>query len=446
MGKYFGTDGFRGLAGVELTSTHAFLIGRFLGYYLKKLKDRPSVVIGKDTRLSSYMLEYALASGLASSGADAYMLHVVTSPCVSFVCGSEDFDLGIMISASHNPYYDNGIKIVNSRGEKVGEELLDRIEEFLDSEAELPSLKECDLGRIYDHSSGRNRYIGYLISLSRFSFKGKRVGLDLSNGGAFMIAKSVFEALGANVFVIGDTPNGTNINEGVGSTHIEALCNLVIDKDLDVGFAYDGDADRCIAVDEKGQVINGDYILYILAKAMKKSQELKGDLVVSTIMSSQSLSQALESLGVKTISTKVGDRYVYECMQECDGSLGGEESGHIILTKYATTGDGILTSIKIMEAMLEEKCTLSYLAHGFSPCPRVTKSIRLKSKIFDFSPLECLNLTVGKDGYINTMVDGYRVLIRKSGTEPVIRVLVEGQDKEACQALVTKIEEAIGNG
>jgi phosphoglucosamine mutase len=315
------------------------------------------------------MLEYALASGLVSSGADAYMLHVVTSPCVSFVCSSESFDLGIMISASHNPYYDNGIKIVNSRGEKVGDELLDRIEEFLDGGSTLPDLKNQDLGRIYDYACGRNRYIGYLISLSRFSFKGKRVGLDLSNGGSFMIAKSVFESLGATVFVIGDTPNGTNINEGVGSTHIESLCKLVIDKGLDVGFAYDGDADRCIAVDETGQVINGDYILYILATQLKKSKELKGDLVVSTIMSSQSLSQALEKLDIKTISTRVGDRYVFESMQKNEASLGGEESGHIILSKYATTGDGILTSIKLMEALLEEKSTLHYLSRGFSPCP-----------------------------------------------------------------------------
>ncbi|MBQ7761814.1 MAG: phosphoglucosamine mutase [Clostridia bacterium] len=446
MGKYFGTDGFRGLAGVELTSTHAFLIGRFLGYYLKKLSARPRVVIGKDTRLSSYMLEYALASGLASSGADAYMLHVTTTPSVSFVCGSESFDLGIMISASHNPYYDNGIKIVNSRGEKVGDELLDKVEEFLDGDGALPILKGEELGRIYDHSAGRNRYIGYLISLSRFSFKSKRIGLDLANGGAFMIAKSVFEALGATVFVIGNEPNGININEGVGSTHIEALCKLVIDKGLDVGFAFDGDADRCIAVDEKGQVINGDYILYILASVMKRSQELAGDLVVTTIMSSATLTQALEGLGVKTISTKVGDRYVFECMQKSEASLGGEESGHIILSKYATTGDGILTSIKLMEAMLEEKCTLSYLCRSFSPCPRVMKNVRIQGA-FDFSRLECLNLRADSTcGYIDTFIDGYRVLIRKSGTEPLVRVLVEGEERDKCFELATKIEEVIKNG
>ncbi|MBQ8840001.1 MAG: phosphoglucosamine mutase [Clostridia bacterium] len=447
MGKYFGTDGFRGLAGVELSALHAFSIGSFLAHYLKKTSPSPRVVIGKDTRRSSYMLEYALASGLASFGADAYMLHVTTTPSVSFVCSSEAFDLGIMISASHNPYYDNGIKILNSRGEKIDEELTSKIEEFLDSDVCLPALSGKELGKILDHSAGRNRYIGYLISTSPYSFKGKRVGLDLSNGGAFMIARVVFEALGASVFVMGAEPNGTNINEGVGSTHIDALCSFVLENKLDVGFAFDGDADRCIAVDENGQIINGDYILYILANQLKKQGELKGNKIVTTIMSSSTLTNSLKEKGIHTLSTKVGDKYVYECMQKNDLSLGGEESGHIILSKYATTGDGILTSIKLMESMISEKCPLSYLVRDFSPCPRVCVSVRLEGKAFDFSCLEPLNLhlTDKSLGYIDTYLGDYRVLVRKSGTEPVVRVLVEGQDKEKCIAYANQISEVIKN-
>ena len=386
MGNYFGTDGFRGEAGVSLTARHAYLVGRFLGYYYTRGGRRARLVIGKDTRLSSYMLEYALVAGLTSSGADAYMLHVTTTPSVSYVTASEDFDGGVMISASHNPYTDNGIKLVNSRGEKESDALQDEIEEYLDAAAtlsgtsDLPYARGEAIGRIIDYASGRNRYIGYLISLSLHSFKGFRVALDAANGSAWMIAKSVFDALGAKTYPLGDKPDGVNINRGCGSTHPEALARFVRENRLDVGFAFDGDCDRCIAVDERGEIVNGDHMLYLLAAEMKRRGELSGNAVVATVMSNLGLRRALSEAGIGYEETQVGDRYVYERMQEGGFAIGGEQSGHVILGKYATTGDGILTAIKVMEAMISAKMPLSALAAPMRMLPQALGNLRVRDK------------------------------------------------------------------
>ena len=442
MGKYFGTDGYRGEAGEVLTAFDAYKIGRLLGS--EKNGKRVRAVIGKDTRRSSYMLEYALAAGLASSGADAYMLHVTTTPSVSYAVAGDGFDLGIMISASHNPYCDNGIKIVKSGGEKMDDCQIEALERRMDMSDEewraLPYAKGADIGRITDYSEGRNRYVGYLISVSRRSFKGLRIGLDCGNGGAWMIAKSVFDALGARVYAIGAEPNGLNINSGCGSTHVDSLCALVREKELDMGFAFDGDADRCIAVDERGEVVDGDRIMYILAKEMKRAGELKGNTVVTTVMSNMGLWRALENEGIGYEVTSVGDRYVHEKMTEKGYSLGGEQSGHVILGKYATTGDGILTAIKITEAVVENKTDLSHLGAGMSEMPQVVRSVR----------------AVDKDGVVNSprvqaakkraeerLGKGGRVMLRKSGTEPVIRIMVEAESREECEALAQMIERAV---
>lgn len=446
MGKYFGTDGFRGRAGVTLTCDHAYKIGRFLGWYLKNGTGKLKAVIGKDTRLSSYMLEYAIASGLCASGADSYMLHVTTTPSVSYACISENFDLGIMISASHNPYYDNGIKLFNSNGKKISDEVTSLIEKYLDGEfclsggSDIPLCRDSEIGRIFDHSYGRNRYIGYLISLAKRSFKGLRIGLDCANGSTFMIAKSVFDALGAKTYLTGNEPDGLNINLGVGSTHIDSLCSFVSEKKLDMGFAYDGDGDRCIAVDHLGNVINGDKIIYILSKQLKKSNELYKNKIVATVMSNLGLFEALDKIGVGYDTTQVGDRFVYEAMEKCGYSLGGEESGHVILSKYATTGDGILTSIVLTEAVLEEKSTLNSLASGISLFPQIIESIPVKSKdlILDNNQVREIISQVE-----NMLGNCGRVLVRKSGTEPVIRVMIEGKSQKECEYFCKKISEVI---
>lgn len=443
MGKYFGTDGFRAEAGVGLTSYQAYKIGRFLGHRYKKEGKRVRVAIGKDTRRSCYMLEYALASGLASSGADAYMLHVITTPGVSYVTSQGEFDLGIMISASHNPFYDNGIKILNSRGEKLEDKAIEEIENYLDGEDSLPFAGGTDVGRIIDHSQGRNRYMGYLLSVAKSSFKGLKIGLDLANGGAWMIGRCVFEALGAQVTVINAEPNGVNINDGAGSTHTEILRALVREKGLDMGFAFDGDADRCICVDENGNEVNGDGILYILAKEMKRTGELKSGAVVSTVMSNMGLWQSLDTLGIKSIKTAVGDRFVYEAMGQSGHELGGEQSGHIIISKYATTGDGILTAIKVAEAVLESKGTLSQLSRDLRVLPQGMRSIRVKDKegvMVDTGVLNALALVEKELGDVG------RVLLRKSGTEPVIRIMVEAEGIDECNRHIGAIEDAIRKG
>ncbi len=439
MGKYFGTDGFRGEAGVTLTSEHAYKIGRFLGwYYARGGTRRVQAVIGKDTRRSSYMLEYAIAAGLTSSGADAYMMHVTTTPSVSYAVAGDDFDCGIMISASHNPYTDNGIKIVNEKGEKIDDETIAQIELYLDGQLSLLGIEGEDIpfatgaavGQIVDYAAGRNRYIGYLISLSSRSFRDFRVGLDCANGSAWMIAKSVFDALGARTYTINADPNGLNINRSAGSTHIEVLAEYVKKEALDIGFAFDGDADRCIAVDERGEIVNGDHILYILGMQLKKRGELVNNTVVTTIMSNMGLYRALRKAGIAYEQTTVGDRYVYENMRATGNCIGGEQSGHIILSKYATTGDGILTAIKLMEAVVSEKTTLSKLAEPVQMLPQVTKNIRVgdKAAVRNHPGIKALIEDIGV-----RLGDNGRILLRESGTEPVIRVMVEAPTTELCE-------------
>ena len=432
MGKYFGTDGFRGEAGVTLTAEQAYKIGRFLGGYSRERSGgRPRVLIGKDTRRSSYMLEYAIAAGLAASGADAYMLHVTTTPSVSFVTAGDGFDFGIMISASHNPYYDNGIKIVNRRGEKIDDEMIAGIEACIDGRsAEIPAATGEDVGQIVDYYAGRNRYIGFLISLSRHSFKNYKVGLDAANGGAWMIAKSVFDALGAQTSVINAEPNGININVNAGSTHIEVLSEYVREKGLDMGFAFDGDADRCIAVDHRGDVVNGDHILYILGCSLRASGELKNNTVVTTVMSNMGLYRALDLAGIKYEQTAVGDRFVYENMQKNGYSLGGEQSGHVIISKYATTGDGILTAIKLMEAVIESKKTLAELAEPVKMLPQVTLNVRVGDKA---AVRNNRRVQAAVEAVAQMLGSSGRILLRESGTEPVVRVMVEADSESACR-------------
>ena len=454
MGKYFGTDGFRGEANVTLTADHAYQVGRFLGWYCGECKRRggdsepAKVVIGKDTRRSSYMFEYALASGLVASGADAYLLHVTTTPSVSYVARTEGFDCGIMISASHNPFYDNGIKLIGRSGEKMDEDTIALIEDYLDGKLSvfgqtwetLPLAQRDHIGRTVDWSAGRNRYVGYLISLGMFSFKGKKVGLDCANGSAWMIARSVFDALGATTYVMGDEPDGFNINNGVGSTHIEALQRFVVEKGLDVGFAYDGDADRCLAVDEKGQIITGDHILYICGRHMKELGELPHNTVVTTVMSNFGLYRAFDRLGIRYVKTAVGDKYVYEYMSKNGCALGGEQSGHIIFSKYASTGDGILTSLKLMEVMLERKQPMSKLTEGLTIYPQVLENVRVHDKA---AARQDPAVQKAVDDVARRLGDTGRILVRDSGTEPVLRVMVEAPEDAICRECVAQVAEII---
>ena len=442
MGKYFGTDGFRGEANNVLTVEHAYKVGRFLGwYYGAKTGHKCRVVIGKDTRRSSYMFEYSLVAGLTASGADACLLHVTTTPSVSYVVRTEDFDCGIMISASHNPYYDNGIKVLNGRGEKLEDFVTEQIEDYIDGKlGEIPLAVKEQIGRASDYSQGRNRYIGYLISLAVRSFKNKKVGLDCANGSAFSIAKSVFDALGAKTYVINNEPDGTNINRDCGSTHIEVLQKFVVDNGLDVGFAYDGDADRCIAVDENGRVVDGDLILYTCGLYMKERGILDTNTVVTTVMSNIGLYKAFDIAGIRYEKTDVGDRFVYENMVNNGHRLGGEQSGHIIFSKYASTGDGILTSLKLMEVMLEKKEPLGKLISPVEIYPQLLKNIRVKDKPVARADQDVqaavakVEKALGNDG---------RILVRESGTEPVIRVMVEARTKELCETYVSQVIDVI---
>ena len=443
MGKYFGTDGFRGEANVTLTVEDAYKVGRFLGwYYGQKTKaDRCRVVIGKDTRRSSYMFEYSLVSGLTASGADVYLLHVTTTPSVSYVVRTEEFDCGIMISASHNPYYDNGIKVINGRGEKLEEETIEKIESYLDGEmGEIPFAKRDAIGRTVDYAAGRNRYIGYLISLATRSFKNMRVGLDCANGSASAIAKNVFDALGAETHVINNTPDGLNINTNCGSTHIEGLQKYVVENHLDVGFAYDGDADRCLAVDSEGKLVDGDKILYVCRKYMKEQGTLVNNTVVTTVMSNFGLYKAFEREGISYEKTAVGDKYVYENMSQNGHCLGGEQSGHIIFSKHATTGDGILTSLKLMEVILEKKETLAKLADEVQIYPQVLKNVRVKDKEAAQADRD-VQAEVQKVS--DALGDTGRILVRPSGTEPLIRVMVEAPTDEICGKYVAQVVEMI---
>ena len=443
MGKYFGTDGFRGEANVTLTVDHAFKVGRFLGWYYGKNHEngKAKIVIGKDTRRSSYMFEYSLVAGLTASGADAYLLHVTTTPSVSYVARTEDFDCGIMISASHNPFYDNGIKLINAAGEKMKEDVIAEIEKYLDGElGEIPYATRENIGCTVDYTAGRNRYMGYLMSLAIYSFKGIRVGLDASNGSAWTLAKAVFDALGAKTYVINAAPDGTNINANCGSTHIEGLQDLVRREHLDVGFAFDGDADRCLCVDEKGEVITGDHILYIYGCYMKDRDKLVGNKVVTTVMSNFGLYKAFDAVGIEYEKTKVGDKYVYECMSENGHRIGGEQSGHIIFSKYATTGDGIITALKMMEVMLAKKKTLSELAAPLVIYPQVLKNIRVTDKT---QAQDDADVKAAVEAVANALGADGRILVRESGTEPVVRVMVEAGSTEECEKYVDQVIEVI---
>ena len=443
MGKYFGTDGFRGEANVTLTVEHAYKVGRFLGWYYgqKNPEEKCRIVIGKDTRRSSHMFEYSLVAGLTASGADAYLLHVTTTPSVSYVVRTEDFNCGIMISASHNPYYDNGIKVINEKGEKLEESVIEKIESYLDGESgEIPFATKENIGRTVDFAAGRNRYIGYLISIATRSFKNKKVGLDCANGSASAIAKNVFDALGAETYVINNEPNGLNINTDCGSTHIHVLQDFVKEHHLDVGFAYDGDADRCIAVDENGEIVDGDKIMYVCGKYMKEQGSLVNNTIVTTVMSNFGLYKALDREGISYEKTAVGDKYVYENMSANGHCLGGEQSGHIIFSKNATTGDGILTSLKVMEAMLEKKQSLGKLASEVEICPQVLKNVKVKDKkaAQDDPAVQAevakVTESLGNDG---------RILLRQSGTEPVVRVMVEASSLEICEKYVDQVIEVM---
>lgn len=440
MGKYFGTDGFRGEANVVLTVEHAFKVGRFLGWYYGQ-EHKARVVIGKDTRRSSYMFEDALSAGLTASGADVYLLHVTTTPSVSYVTRTEDFDCGIMISASHNIFYDNGIKVINAKGHKLEAEVEEKIESYIDGTGgEIPYATRDAIGRTVDYSAGRNRYIGHLIAMATRSFKDKRVGLDCSNGSASSIAKSVFDALGAKTYVINSEPDGTNINRNCGSTHIHVLQEFVKEKKLDVGFAYDGDADRCLAVDENGNEVDGDLILYVCGKYLKEQGRLNNDTIVTTIMSNLGLYKACDKAGIKYEKTAVGDKYVYENMVQNNHCLGGEQSGHIIFSKYATTGDGILTSLLLMEVMLEKKQTLAKLTEEVKIYPQLLKNVRVSDKKTArenaevIKAVEAVTEALGNDG---------RILVRESGTEPVIRVMVESSTDELCEKYVNQVVEVM---
>ena len=436
MGKYFGTDGFRGEANVDLTVEHAYKVGRFLGWYYGR-EHKAQIVIGKDTRRSSYMFEYSLVAGLTASGADAYLLHVTTTPSVSYVVRTEGFNCGIMISASHNPYYDNGIKVINEKGEKLEESVITEIEKYLDGEIEeIPFAKKDKIGRTVDFAAGRNRYIGYLISIATRSFKNMKVALDCANGSASAIAKNVFDALGAQTHVINNEPNGLNINTDCGSTHIEHLQKFVVEEGCDVGFAYDGDADRCIAVDEKGNVVDGDGIMYVCGKYMKEQGSLFHNTVVTTIMSNFGLYKAFDREGISYEKTAVGDKYVYENMAATGNCLGGEQSGHIIFSKHATTGDGILTSLKVMEVILEKKQTLAKLASEYEVYPQVLKNVKVKDKKAAQDD-EKVQAEVAK--VTESLGSNGRILLRQSGTEPVVRVMVEASDLETCEKYVDQV-------
>ena len=442
MGKYFGTDGFRGEANVDLKVEQAFKVGRFLGWYYGQ-EHKAKVVIGKDTRRSSYMFEDALSAGLTASGADVYLLHVTPTPSVSYVVRSEDFDCGIMISASHNPYYDNGIKVINGKGYKLEAAIEEKIEAYLDGEAgELPYAVREKVGRTVDYSIGRHRYIGYLISLATRSFGDKKIGLDLANGSATTVAKGVFDTLGAKTFVMSSEPDGTNINTDCGSTHIEKLQKFVVENGLDAGFAYDGDADRCMCVDETGKVLSGDAILYLCGCYMHERGELHNDTVVTTVMSNFGLYKALDAKNIQYEKTAVGDKYVSENMVKNGHCLGGEDSGHIIFSKHAVTGDGILTSLKVMEVMLEKKQKLSELVKDLVIYPQLLKNVRVKDKAAAMTDGRVLaevsrvEKELGENG---------RILVRESGTEPLLRVMVEATTQELCEKYVKKVIDAMKN-
>ena len=441
MGKYFGTDGFRGEANVNLMPEHAYRVGRFLGWYFRKEGQECRIIIGKDPRRSGYMLEYALSAGVTASGANAYLLHVTTTPSVSYIARSERFDCGIMISASHNPFYDNGIKLLNGKGEKMEQSIIDKIEAYLDNpEEEMPRATKDQIGRTIDYTEGRNRYMGYLISQAVYSLRGLKIGLDCANGSAYRIAPGIFNALGAETHVMNDDPDGANINRDCGSTHLEGLQKFVVENHLDMGFAFDGDADRCLAVDEKGSVINGDLILYIYGRYMKERGKLLNNTIVTTVMSNLGLYKALDEIGVNYVQTAVGDKYVYEEMMNHGHRIGGEQSGHIIFSKYANTGDGILTALKLVQVVLDRKQTLSQLAEPVKIYPQVLKNVQVTDKTQAQNDPE-VKAAVAKAA--EELGDSGRILLRESGTEPLVRVMVEAESTETCERIVDEIIDLI---
>ena len=447
MGRYFGTDGFRGEANVVLTVDHAFKIGRFLGWYYGQNHtgdgEGARILIGKDTRRSSYMFEYALSAGITASGADACLMHVTTTPSVAYITKVDSFDCGIMISASHNPYYDNGIKLINSMGEKMEDELIEKIEDYLDGKiGEIPFALREKIGRTVDYVAGRNRYVGYLISLGKYSFKNYKVALDCANGASWTIAKAVFDALGAKTYVINADPDGTNINRDAGSTHIEHLCKYVVDNGMDVGFAFDGDADRCLCVDENGQVVDGDKILYIYASYLKELGELTNNTVVATVMSNLGFFKALDEIGIDYAQTAVGDKNVHDYMSSHNNCIGGEQSGHIIFSRFASTGDGVLTSLKMMEVMIAKKMTLSKLAEPVVSYPQVLVNVRVREADKD-KVMKDENVLAALARAEEALAGDGRMLLRKSGTEPLIRVMAEAKDDETCRSCIKIVTDEI---
>lgn len=473
MGKYFGTDGFRGEANVNLNADHAYKIGRFLGWYYGELRrrngrekgddfeirwrgadgDKPRIVIGKDTRRSSYMFEYALIAGMVASGADAYTMHVTTTPSVAYITRVDDFDCGVMITASHNPFYDNGIKLLNGNGEKMNDDVIELVEAYLDGHLEvfgkkydeIPFALKENVGRAVDYEAGRNRYVGYLVSLAIYTFRGVKVGLDLANGASWTVAPAVFDALGAKTYIINNQPDGVNINNNAGSTHIEGLQKFVVDNRLDVGFAYDGDADRCLAVDEKGNVVDGDKILYIYGRYMKERGKLLTNTVVTTVMSNYGLYKAFDEIGIGYAKTPVGDKNVHDYMAEHHCRIGGEQSGHIIFSKYATTGDGILTSMKVMQVMLDRKKPLSELASPVKIYPQTLINVRVRDKQETLAD-EALQAKIDEVSKRLSEKALGRVLVRESGTEPVIRVMVEAEDAGMAKDYAEEIVDVIRSG
>ncbi len=429
--KYFGTDGFRGRANEGLNVDHAYKIGRFIGwYYGAKQARKARIIIGKDTRRSSYMFESALVSGLVASGADAYMLHVIPTPGVSYEVVDGAFDCGVMITASHNPFTDNGIKLVNKDGYKMDEDVLEQVEDYIDGEFDVPLATGDVIGRTVDYMQGRNRYISSLIASCGFSLQGLKIGLDCANGAASSVARPVFDALGAETHVINNAPNGLNINVDCGSTHIDQLQRFVVQNGLDVGFAYDGDADRCLAVDERGHVVDGDLILYVCGTYLNKYGRLAKQTVVTTVMSNFGLFKAFDDAGLSYEKTNVGDKYVYACMNENEYSLGGEQSGHIIFGDLAKTGDGILTSLRIMEVLRAEREKLSELTRPVTLYPQQLINVRVTDKEAAMQSPKVNDAVAAAEKFLE---GNGRVLVRASGTEPLVRVLAEAPTDELCQ-------------
>lgn len=445
MGKYFGTDGVRGVANKELTPELAFKLGRFGGYVLTKETKNPKIVIGRDTRISGHMLEGALVAGLLSIGAEVMRLGVISTPGVAYLTKALGANAGVMISASHNPVEDNGIKFFGSNGFKLLDEQEEEIENLLiKSETEsdsLPRPKGADIGQVNDYFEGGQKYLAFLKQTIQDDLSGLHVAIDCAHGSATPLAAQLFADLDVDqITTMGASPNGVNINDNVGSTHPEALAELVVEKGAHIGLAFDGDADRLIAVDEKGNIVDGDQIMYICANYLKEKGRLKHNTLVTTVMSNLGLYKALEEKGINTRQTAVGDRYVMEEMRKGDYNLGGEQSGHIIFLDYATTGDGLLTAVQLCHILKETNKPLSELASEMEKFPQKLVNIPVEDKhaVKDNEVVQKEIEAVEKE------MDGEgRVLVRPSGTEPLVRVMVEAPTEELCEAYVNRIAEVI---